>query len=200
MADINSELEKNIVWDGSWTLFTQAISSTEGQKAILNSTDILSDKTEMTRKVFVAILEKYDDHIKLPNKPGDLYSTSVSWATFINGIEFENKPETKAEGALNSFATALGAELLPVVTGGILTVEDGNVKPFDSIKKLVNANGCAGPRVAWDVVNNGNILVSNSAQHTYQLNSASNGWEPVLNPGLDSLKKHLKEFNQLLGI
>ncbi|MDO4949221.1 MAG: hypothetical protein Q4E55_03500, partial [Bacteroidales bacterium] len=192
LKKINQQLEREKKLQGSnnWPLFVATFNSKEGREQILGSS-ILSDKKGMKRTVFVAILDIYNDQITHPII-GDV-ANDEQWNDLINGIEFKNDPKDKEGGVLNSFATALGAELLPVITSGAVTVEDDNVKVFDSGQKLFNRNGCAGPRVLWDVASNGNILVSNSAQHTYQLNLASNGWEPVLNAGLNGLKDYLKK-------
>lgn len=193
LQDINELLDPDlqIAWDNNWTLFAKSIDLPGGCKNILDVESIPSDCKGMKRKVFVAILKKCDDQIKLPHEPGALYSNDDSWSEFINGIEFTNKP--KAEDASNSGWKAFGAELPSVFGDAVEFDEDGKMKTFDSIKKLFNINGCAGPRATWDVVGNGNILVSNSAQHTYQLNSESSGWEPVLNAGLNGLKEYLKK-------
>ena len=59
------------------------------------------------------------------------------------------------------------------------------------VQKLINWDGCAGPRALWDVSQGGNILLSNSKSFTYKLNEDSKGWTPMANPSFLVLKDYL---------
>ena len=59
------------------------------------------------------------------------------------------------------------------------------------VQKLINWDGCAGPRALWDVSQGGNILLSNSKGITYKLNEDSKGWTPMANPSFLVLKDYL---------
>lgn len=109
--------------------------------------------------------------------PANLIITSDdAWKFMVNAI-VDKKPTTPDGKAMSSFK-AFTSNITPLLTAGVVGYDpDKGVSFFDSIQKLINYNGVSGPRSAWDVGNNGSILLSNSSGTTYELSSKGNSWQ-----------------------
>ncbi|GEM_PF-6686371 len=191
---------KEIALDEGWVIFSKDISTSDGREYLVEhdiaaiKTQTAEDKKLLTRLVSVAILKRYNDLITMDEtKYTTGQSTEENWTAFKNSIKLKEKGHvagSATSGGLRAFGKSFAKATLPVLLG-IGEVDDDGAKAFGSIKKLLNTDGCAGPRAVWDVVTNGNILISTDEQHTFKLNASGNGWEPVTNAGLDSLKNYL---------
>lgn len=109
------------------------------------------------------------------------------WQSFINSVK--KIPESKA----SSFFSNLGSGLGSIV--GVDADSSGN----NSVGKLMNWNGQAGPRAVWETGGGGGILISNNASKTYKLKETGDGWESIDNPGIIALKEFLKTGHESTG-
>ena len=120
------------------------------------------------------------------NTEDQMVENEEKWKEYAASIKVKKAAEE--ESTLIKF----GIEAFNSFAGDFVTYdEDKGLTGPAGVQKLINWDGCAGPRALWDVSQGGNILLSNSKSFTYKLNEDSKGWTPMANPSFLVLKDYL---------
>lgn len=116
-----------------------------------------------------------------------IIGTDAGWLQMVASItdNINNQAPAKDPGLVSGFIKGIA----PLLGGA--EYDDG--LKLVSGRKLLNYNGAAGPRSAWDVGHGGSILISNSPGTTYKLAARGDGWEPYKNNSCRSVVDYLRK-------
>ena len=114
----------------------------------------------------------------------------LKWKDYVASIKVKKDDKEEMSGFKK-----FGIEFVNAFAGDFVSYdEDKGWKGPAGVQKLINWDGCAGPRALWDVSQGGNILLSNSKSFTYKLNEDSKGWTPMVNPSFMALRDYLENL------